>query len=104
MVWNDEKDKIMLRQMAAEGVMDKKPKSRDRGASWQKVVNNLNVLPQFEVSQKSRSLQAPIKKNTKLNGKGGEMYRWRGRRAKLTGEFIGGINRHGGRCRAKSNR
>ena len=27
--------------MAAEGVMDKKPKSRDRGASWQKVVNNL---------------------------------------------------------------
>ena len=53
MVWNDEKDKIMLREMAAEGLMDKKPKSRDEGASWQKVVNNLNVLPQFEVSQKS---------------------------------------------------
>ena len=53
MVWNNEKDKTMLKEMAAEGVMHKKLKSRDRGASWQKVVNNLNAMPQFEVSQKS---------------------------------------------------
>ena len=45
MVWNGEKDKAMLKEMAAAGVMYKKPKSRDRGAAWEKVVNNLNSLP-----------------------------------------------------------
>ncbi|XP_028411545.1 UPF0746 protein DDB_G0281095-like [Dendronephthya gigantea] len=53
MVWNNEKDKTLLKEMAAEGVMRKKPKSRDRGTSWEKVVSNLNSSAEFEVSQKS---------------------------------------------------
>ena len=53
MVWTEAKDLIMLREMAAEGVMHQKPRSKDKGAIWQKVVDNLNPLPEFEVSSRS---------------------------------------------------
>ena len=53
MTWTEEKDLMMLREMAAEGVMHHKPKSGDRGSSWQKVADNLNPLPQFEINTRS---------------------------------------------------
>ena len=39
--------------MAAEGVLHHKPKSRSRGISWQRVVDKVNALPNFEVNVKS---------------------------------------------------
>jgi hypothetical protein len=81
MVWNGEKDKAMLKEMAAAGVMHKKPKSRDRGAAWEKVVNNLNSLPQFEISQKSlrdrykllaKKYKVKMGKEERSTGGGGE--------------------------------
>ncbi|CAB4028793.1 Hypothetical predicted protein [Paramuricea clavata] len=39
--------------MAAEGVLHHKSKSRNRGVSWQKVVERLNALPSFDVNTKS---------------------------------------------------
>ena len=53
MVWNKEMDKIMLQEMAAEGVLHHKLKSRSRGISWQRVVDKVNALPNFEVNVKS---------------------------------------------------
>ena len=53
MVWSQEMDKVMLQEMAAEGVLHHKPKSRSRGISWQRVVDKVNALPNFEVNVKS---------------------------------------------------
>ena len=33
--------------------MHQNPKSRDKGAAWQKVVDNINALPGYEVSSRS---------------------------------------------------
>ena len=43
----------MLQEMAPEGVLHHKCKSRNRGVSWQKVVEKLNALPSFDVNMKS---------------------------------------------------
>ena len=43
----------MLQEMAAEGVLHHKLKSRSRGISWQRVVDKVNALPNFEVNVKS---------------------------------------------------
>ena len=53
MVWTEAKDVIMLCEMAAEGVMHQKPRSKGKEAIWQKVLDNLNPLPEFEVSSRS---------------------------------------------------
>ena len=46
-------DKVMCQEMAAKGTLRHKPKSRSRGISWQRVVDNVNALPNFEVHMKS---------------------------------------------------
>ena len=53
MVWSQDMDKIMLQEMAAEGVLHHKLKSRSRGMSWQRVVDKVNALPNFDVNVKS---------------------------------------------------
>jgi hypothetical protein len=53
MVWKEDMDYTMLQEMAAEGVLHHKGKSRNRGVSWQKVVERLNALPSFDVNTKS---------------------------------------------------
>ncbi|XP_028415549.1 UPF0746 protein DDB_G0281095-like [Dendronephthya gigantea] len=39
--WNEQKDIHLLREIAAEGVLQHKAKSRDRGAGWQLVASKL---------------------------------------------------------------
>ena len=46
MVWSKAKDLILLKEIAAEGVMSNKPWSRERGMQWQRVANNISVLGQ----------------------------------------------------------
>ena len=53
MVWTKEMDLDLLKEIAAEGVMHQKPKSREKGSAWQKVVDNINSLPGYEVSCRS---------------------------------------------------
>ena len=43
----------MLQEMAAEGVLHHELKSRSRGISWQRVVDKVNPLPNFDVNVKS---------------------------------------------------
>lgn len=54
MSWNGDNDLIMLKKMAAEGVMHQKLKSGGRGAAWQKVLDSVNPIErlkcQLEVS------------------------------------------------------
>ena len=71
----------MLKEVAAEGVFDSKPGSRDRGSSWQKVANKLNSLPQLSGNSRalrdrfnniSRKLKAKLSRELNESG-GGKM-------------------------------
>ena len=67
MVWTKEKDLVLLQEVAAEGVMHQKPKSRGRGSAWQKVVDNINSLPGYEISSRSvRDLYNNLAKKHKI--------------------------------------
>ena len=81
MMWTREKDLVLLQEIAAEGVMHQKPKSRDTGCAWQKVVDNINCLPGYEV--RSRSVgdrYNNLVKKTKL--------RWEKKKEQLVGEAV----------------
>jgi hypothetical protein len=41
-VWNEKNDLIMLREVTADGLFRHKAGSRERGAGWQAVANNLS--------------------------------------------------------------
>ena len=52
--WNDNKDLLLLKEIAAEGVLQHKSKSRERGACWLVVANNLgNNFPNVEVTSRA---------------------------------------------------
>ena len=55
MVWFEQRDVTFLREVAAEGLLTKKEKSRERGAGWQTVANNLNSV--FDTELTSRSVR-----------------------------------------------
>lgn len=55
MVWSEQKDLTLLKEIAAEGVLTKKEKSRERGSGWQTVAENL--CPMFKVDLTSRSVR-----------------------------------------------
>ncbi|CAB3982192.1 Hypothetical predicted protein, partial [Paramuricea clavata] len=51
--WNDNKDLLLLKEITAEGVLQHKSKSRERGACWL-VANNLgNNFPNVEVTSRA---------------------------------------------------
>ena len=54
MVWSKAKDLILLKEIAAEGVMSNKPWSRERGMQWQRVADNITALGQGVTSQAVR--------------------------------------------------
>lgn len=63
MSWNGDNDLIMLKKMAAEGVLHQKLKSGGRGAAWQKVLDSVNPLKDLNVSSRSVGwIQYPGKK------------------------------------------
>ncbi len=55
MVWSEQRDVICLREVAAEGLLTKKEKSRERGAGLQTVANNLHSV--FDTELTSRSVR-----------------------------------------------
>lgn len=42
MIWNDNKDLQLLKEIAAEGVIKHKYLSRERGSAWQTAADSLN--------------------------------------------------------------
>ena len=56
MVWSKAKDLILLKEIAAEGVMSNKPRSRERGhgMQWQRVADNITALGQGVTSRAVR--------------------------------------------------
>ena len=53
MLWNDIKDLIMLREVAARGIMRMREKSRERGAAWQSLAENLSPILAYELTARS---------------------------------------------------
>ena len=47
MLWTDEKDILMFREIIGEGAFDYKSGSRERGTSWQNVAFTLNAIDGF---------------------------------------------------------
>ena len=43
MEWNKEKDTMMMREIAALGVLIQKPGSKEHGQLWQQVSDSLNA-------------------------------------------------------------
>ena len=50
MQWNEERDILLLREMAGSGIFLKKSGSRERGNSWQNIAKNLNAYNDFIVT------------------------------------------------------
>ena len=72
MVWSDEKDLDLLKEVAVEGVLKQRQKSRDRGAGWQKVADNLNSRG-FEINcMVSKKYMAKMAKEKRSTGEGGQ--------------------------------
>ena len=44
MVWSKAKDLILLKEIAAEGVMLHRQRSRERGMQWQRLADNIQVI------------------------------------------------------------
>ena len=68
MSWTTNKDVMVLREVAAEGVYYHKFGSRERGTTWQTVATNLNSYPEFEQDVTTRSVRdrfGILAKNTK---------------------------------------
>lgn len=59
MVWSGDKDLMMLKEMATEGVLRQKQKSRERGAAWHNVADNMKIT--------ARSVQRENGKRRKSN-------------------------------------
>ena len=55
MVWSEQRDLTLLKEIAAEGVLTKKEKSRERGSGWQTAAENL--CPVFNIELSSRSVR-----------------------------------------------
>ena len=43
MVWSKYKDLLFLKEVATEGVLTYKQRSKERGTQWQKVADNISV-------------------------------------------------------------
>ena len=50
MQWNEERDILLLREMAAGGIFQTESGSREKGSSWQNITTNLNAYNDFIVT------------------------------------------------------
>ena len=62
MVWSKAKDLALLKEIAAEGVLVHKQRSRERGMQWQKVADNMSVMGQDVTSRAVRDHYKMISK------------------------------------------
>ena len=62
MVWSEERVVTFLREVAADGLLTKTEKSRERGAGWQTVANN-------NLSSKHK---ASLAREMRASGEGGD--------------------------------
>ena len=79
MVWTKEKDLVLLQEVAAEGVMHQKPKSRDRGSAWWLIVS-IHFQAMRSAPDQSGIDITTWQKNIKL--------RWDKKKGQLVGEAV----------------
>ena len=81
MAWSEQRDLMLLKEIAAEGVLTKKEKSRERGSGWQTVAENLCPVFNIELSSRSardhysmlsRKHNARLARKERATGEGGE--------------------------------
>ena len=81
MQWNEEKDLLLMREMASLGVSQHKSGSRERGHVWQQMATNLNGYPNFSVTLRAgsehfttimRKYNAKIRKEVQGTSLGGQ--------------------------------
>ena len=81
MQWNEERDVILLREMAARGIFQYKAGSRERGNSWQEIATSLNSYENFFVSHRAvrdrfmtimKRFKAKTRKEVAATGLGGD--------------------------------
>ena len=79
MVWSKAKDLVLLKEIAAEGVMVHRQRSRERGMQWQRVADNISGLGQ-EVTSRSvrdhynimaKKYRARLAREERSTGEGG---------------------------------
>ena len=81
MKWNEEKDLLLTREMAARGIFQNKAGSRERGNIWQEIATNLNNYEEFVVTLRGvrdrfsvimKSYKAKTRKEVQGTGLAGE--------------------------------
>ncbi|XP_028403404.1 UPF0746 protein DDB_G0281095-like [Dendronephthya gigantea] len=80
MVWSKDKDLILLKEVAALGVLTHKQRSRERGLGWQSVADNVSTLGQAvtlrgvreRYSLAAKKYCAQMAKEERATGEGGE--------------------------------
>ena len=81
MQWNEEKDLILMGEMASLGVFQHKSGSREKGQVWQQIATNLNGYPNFSETPCAvrerfttimRKYKAKIRKEVQGTGLGGQ--------------------------------
>lgn len=53
MVWNDEKDVLLCREMLVVEPYQFKEKTRERGQAWTKISDNINLIPGFSTNMRA---------------------------------------------------
>ena len=81
MHWTEEKDLLMMREMAAKGVFNHRSGSRERGQVWQNIATSLNAYEEFLVTARAvrdrfttlmKKYQAQTNADLKRSGIGGD--------------------------------
>ena len=81
MVWSNAKDLQLLKQIAVEGVLTHKQRSKDRGTKWQKVADNIIVSVGHDLTFRAardrynmvaKKYRARMAREERATGEGGE--------------------------------
>ena len=81
MVWSKAKDLQLLKQIAAEGVLTHKQRSKERGTKWQKLADNISVSVGHDITSRAardrynmlaKKYRARMAREERATGEGGE--------------------------------
>ena len=74
MVWSNAKDLQLLKQIAAEGVLIHKQRSKERGTKWQKVVGHdlTSRAARDRYNMVAKKYRARMAREERATGEGGE--------------------------------
>ena len=80
MYWSESKDLVMMKEVAASGILHEKPYSKERGAMWQEIAKSINANDGFCVTARGvrdrlttlmKKHKVLMNKDAKKTGEGG---------------------------------